>query len=68
VAHELKRFFQDLAQAVFHIACEVLLDILVKADNADRLSDVDDIFLVPDRHGGEIWQRVAAGEVLLLSG
>ena len=68
MAHELERFFEDLAQAVFHIACEVLLDILVQADDADRLGDVDDVLLIPDRHGRDIWQRVAAGEEELLAG
>ena len=51
MAHELHRFFQDLAKAVLDVACEVLLDIFVEADDADGLGDVDDVFLVPDRHG-----------------
>jgi hypothetical protein len=68
VAHELERFFEHLAKAVFDVACKVFLHIFVQADDADRLGDVDDIFLVPDGHGCGFLQRAAAGEWLWLFG
>jgi hypothetical protein len=44
------------------------LDILVEADDADGLGDVDDVFLVPDRHGRRCEGRVAAFGSWLLVG
>ena len=68
MAHELECFFQDLTKAVLDVACQVLLDILVQTDDANGLGDVDDILLVPDRHGRQCEMRVAPSESWSLLG
>ena len=50
MAHEFERFFEDLRDAVFDVAGEVLGDFVVQVDDADRFGHVADVVGVPDGH------------------
>lgn len=50
VAHELQCFFEDLRDAVFDVAGEVLGDFVVEVDDADGFGHVADVVGVPDGH------------------
>lgn len=52
--HELERFFEDLGDAVFDVAGQVVDYVVLDDVDADGFGDVADVVGVPEGHFGGV--------------